>query len=501
MFISKLFVNNKVRYYSMHQHATNTNDGVNMEVWDTWWDTCKGLLSDNNDINPALFYTLVNPLQPDIDVGSGDYLLLAPNEYVCLNATSLFGDVIKKTLATMPTPERIEPVFRVGNKPRKTTSSQRNGSGSRAKNNTLGPRGASLGTPVDPDLTFDSFVVGNSNNKAYTACLQEVGCVLDAFKKGMASPRVSKKYTPLALYGGVGLGKTHLLNAIGNQLQGEGVRGVVYEYANDLMKALVRGLITKTGDKVFNTYAASNVLLLDDVQFIKGSKMQEEILLLFNKLVDAGRLVVLTCDRYPTEIEGLEERLTSRFAAGLAAPIEAPERDTRAAILMQTATEEGRLLEKEVALELAERMHTTTGRELKAVMKQACYSATGARDAAIGLGEICRAARATVSTKTVSLADIKAMVAEYYHLEVADLISKRRPSKLVQPRQIAMTLARDLARRSYPEIGEAFGGRNHTTAMHAYKVINRLKKLDQRMQGDIEILTRNLLSNTKLYGH
>lgn len=334
---------------------------------------------------------------------------------------------------------------------------------------------------LNPNFTFDNFVEGKSNQLAKAACLQVA-----------ENPAVA--YNPLFLYGGVGLGKTHLMHAIGNQIIRNNPKArVLYLHSERFVADMVKALQTNSMNEFKRYYRNVEALLIDDIQFFAGKdRTQEEFFHTFNALLESQQQVILTCDRYPKEINGVEERLKSRFGWGLTVAVEPPELETRVAILMSKAESTKINLPYEVAFFVAKRIRSNV-RELEGALKRIIANAhfTGK---AITLDFVKEALRdlLALQDKLVTVENIQRTVAEYYKIKVADLLSKRRNRSVARPRQIAMALAKELTNHSLPEIGDAFGGRDHTTVLHACRLIAGLRQSDADIEEDYTNLLRIL---------
>jgi chromosomal replication initiator protein len=328
---------------------------------------------------------------------------------------------------------------------------------------------------------FDNFVEGKSNQLALAAARQ-------------VAENPGDSYNPLFLYGGVGLGKTHLMHAVGNALreQNPGAK-IVYlhseRFVADMVKALQLGAITD-----FKRYYRSvDALLIDDIQFFaKKDRSQEEFFHTFNALLEGGQQMILTCDRYPKEIDGLEERLKSRFGWGLTVAVEPPELETRVAILMTKATQARVDLPPDAAFFIAQRIRSNV-RELEGALKRVIASAhfTGR---AVDIDQIKESLKdlLALQDKQVSMDNIQRTVAEYYKIKMADLMSRRRSRSVARPRQVAMALSKELTNHSLPEIGDSFGGRDHTTVLHACRKIKELRETNSDIREDYKNLLRSL---------
>jgi chromosomal replication initiator protein len=332
---------------------------------------------------------------------------------------------------------------------------------------------------LNPDFDFNNFVEGKSNQLARAACTQV------AHNPGTA-------YNPLFIYGGTGLGKTHLMHAVGNLMrsQTQSVR-ILYQHSEHFVAHMVRALQHNAINDFKGYYRSLDALLIDDIQFFAGKeRSQEEFFYTFNTLLEGHQQVILTCDRYPKEVVGLEDRLKSRFGWGLTVAIEPPELETRVAILKNKAQQANINLPDEVAFFIAKRIRSNV-RELEGALRR-----VHANSQFIGKPITPAFAKEALSDllmlqeKLVTIENIQRTVADYYKLRVSDLLSSSRLRLISRPRQIAMTLAKELTSHSLPEIGEAFGGRDHTTVLHACRKVEELKKNDEKVREDfINLLT------------
>ncbi|OUU80320.1 MAG: chromosomal replication initiation protein DnaA [Gammaproteobacteria bacterium TMED78] len=338
-----------------------------------------------------------------------------------------------------------------------------------------------FGRKLNSAFTFENFVEGKSNQLARAAAVQ-VGQ-----NPGLA-------YNPLFIYGGVGLGKTHLMHAIGNSIIDKKPDAkVAYIHSEKFVGDMVRGLQHNTISEFKKAYRSLDTLLIDDIQFFANKeRSQEEFFHTFNALLEGHQQIVLTCDRYPKEVQGLEERLKSRFGWGLTVAIEPPELETSVAILMSKANIDGYDLPNDVAFFIAQRIRSNV-RELEGALRRVIANSrfTGKP---ITL-DFCKEALKdllALQARLISIENIQKTVAEHFKVRVADLHSKRRNRSIARPRQIAMALAKELTRHSLPEIGDAFGGRDHTTVIHACKRIKELKEEENKIAEDYNILLRVL---------
>ena len=351
---------------------------------------------------------------------------------------------------------------------------------------TPAPSTASVHSPVpgsrlNPRYTFDNFVEGKSNELARAAATQ-------------VATNPGGSYNPLFIYGGVGLGKTHLMAGIGNKIMEErpGAR-VAYVHSEQFVGDMVRALQHNTINDFKNAYRSLDALLIDDIQFFAGKeRSQEEFFHTFNALVEGQSQIVLTCDRYPKEVDGLEERLKSRFGWGLTVAIEPPELETSVAILMSKAKDEGVEVPDEVAFFIAQRIRSNV-RELEGALRRVlANSAFTGRPITLDFAREALRDLLALQAKLVTIDNIQRTVAEYYKIRVADLHSRRRSRSITRPRQVAMCLSKELTSHSLPEIGDAFGGRDHTTVLHACRVINKFRETDRRIGEDYQNLLRTL---------
>ncbi|MBL8418995.1 MAG: chromosomal replication initiator protein DnaA [Dechloromonas sp.] len=335
-------------------------------------------------------------------------------------------------------------------------------------------------TRLISSFTFDNLVVGKANDLARAAAVQV------ANNPGGA-------YNPLFIYGGAGLGKTHLIHAIGNTITSEAPEKVIrYVHAEDYYSDVVRAYQQKSFDTFKRTYRTLDVLLLDDVQFFNGkNRSQEEFFFLFNALIEARKQIIITCDTYPKDINGLDDRLVTRFDWGLTVQIEPPELEMRVAILKKKAEAEGLQLDDEVAFFIAKHLRSNV-RELEGALKKVlAYSSFHGRVIALDLAK--EALKDIIgSVRNVGIDNIQKTVADYYKIKVAELFSKKRTRAIARPRQLAMWLCREVTSHSYPEIGEAFGGRDHTTVIHAVKTIDSLRLKESELNHDLHVLLQVL---------
>ena len=337
-------------------------------------------------------------------------------------------------------------------------------------------------TGLNTSYTFESFVEGKTNQVALAAAKQ------------VAEHAERTEYNPLFVYGGVGLGKTHLMHAVGNKLLEDRPNAKICyvhseKFVSDMVKALQLGAINEF--KKF--YRNLNALLIDDIQFFAGKEgSQEELFHTFNSLIEGGNLMIFSCDRYPKEIEGLEERLKSRFGWGLSVVIDPPGLETRAAILLQKAEQMDLSLPSECAFFIAQQVKSNV-RELEGALKRVAANAKFAKsDIDITLVKDSLRDILAIQAKMVTIPNIQRVVADYYNIKTSELLSKRRNRSITRPRQIAMALSKELTNHSLPEIGDAFGGRDHTTVIHACDKTKELTQESLEIEEDYKKLRRNL---------
>lgn len=331
------------------------------------------------------------------------------------------------------------------------------------------------------DFTFDNFVTGKSNELARAAAIQV-----------SSNPGIT--YNPFFIYGGVGLGKTHLMNAIGNNIlkQNKSAK-ILYLHSEKFVADMVRALQHNKIDSFKEFYRSADALLIDDIQFFAGKeRSQEEFFHTFNVLLEGNCQIVLTCDRYPKEVNGLDERLKSRFGWGLTQSIEPPELETRVAILQKKASSIGTNLDTEVAFFIAQCIQSNV-RELEGALRRVIANSqfTG-KEITLGFAKEALRDLVSLQNKMVSIDNIQKTVANYYKIRMSDLLSAKRNRSLARPRQLAMSLAKELTSHSLPEIGDAFGGRDHTTVLHACKKINEVCLTDNKIKEDLINLRRAL---------
>lgn len=440
-----------------------------MAVWDKCLERLEGELS------PQQFNTWIRPLQP---VHEPEGLrLLAPNRFVMEWVCERFVGRIGELVAEYSNVAEPKVVIEVGSQVRRVSEAE--GAAPRITNETK-RRAPALGR-LNPDFTFETHVEGKSNQVARAAA-QQVG------------ENPGGAYNPLFLYGGVGLGKTHLMQAAGNLImQRNPDANIAYVHSERFVADMVKALQHNSINDFKRLYRGLDALLIDDIQFFVGKeRSQEEFFHTFNALVEAGHQVIITADRFPRELTGVEERLISRFGSGLTVSIEPPELETRVAILINKAKQEGIDLSEDVAFFIAKRVRSNV-RELEGALRRVLASAffTG-RSVDTELASDSLKDLLSFQERLVTMNNIQKTVAEYFKIRIADLHAKSRSRQVARPRQMAMALAKELTDHSLPEIGEAFGGRDHTTVLHACRKIVELTAKDARVHEDYNNLLRIL---------
>ena len=334
---------------------------------------------------------------------------------------------------------------------------------------------------VNRNFTFDNFVEGKSNQLARAAAMQ-------------VAENPGGSYNPLFIYGGVGLGKTHLMHAVGNALlRRKPDAKVIYLHSERFVADMVKALQLNAINEFKRFYRSVDALLIDDIQFFEGKgRSQEEFFHTFNALLEGGQQMILTCDRYPREVDGLEERLRSRFGWGLTVSVEPPELETRVAILLKKADEVNLTLPMDAAFFIAQRVRSHV-RDLEGALKRViAHSHFTGRSIDIDMIKESLKDLLALQDKLVSINNIQSTVAEYFKIKTSDLLAKRRNRSVARPRQVAMALAKELTNHSLPEIGDAFGGRDHTTVLHACRKIKELRESDSEIREDYKKLMRAL---------
>ncbi len=460
------------------------------------WGKCLQLLEE--ELSDQQLNTWIRPLQVIEDANA--LRLLAPNRFVLdwvqQNFLQQISDITEKLAGEDPIKLSLE--IGTQDRPRPSASTAPVSEARKpapapvasepVNSYPASPRAAShVQQHIDHNLnigfTFDNFVEGKSNQLARAASLQ-------------VAENPAGAYNPLFLYGGVGLGKTHLMHAVGNRMrEAKPDARIVYLHSERFVGHMIKALQHNAIDEFKQYYRSLDALMIDDIQFFAGKeRSQEEFFHTFNALLEGGRQIILTCDRYPKEIEGLEERLKSRFGWGLPVCIEPPELETRVAILQKKAEEFGIALPSEVAFFIAKRIRSNI-RELEGSLRRVMATAnfTG-KPITLDFAKDTLRDLIALQDKLVTIENIQKTVAEYYKIRSSDLLSNRRSRSITRPRQLAMALAKELTNHSLPEIGDAFGGRDHTTVLHGCRKIAELRESDSKINEDYVNLLR-ILSN------
>ena len=453
-----------------------------------FWQRC--LDAFREELTPQQFNTWIRPLA--VEGAADGYRLLAPNRFVLQWVKERFADriaelaaaaegravaialgvrdsateLVTARTATITAPVSIPPSAPVEIAPPvapQTALTRRNEQ-----------------TSLNSTFTFASFVAGKANQLARAA--------------GMQVAEHPTSYNPLFVYGGVGLGKTHLVQAIGNEIlltnPGSKIR---YIHAETYVSDVVRAYQHKAFDDFKRYYRSLDLLLIDDIQFFGGkSRTQEEFFYLFNTLIEAHKQVVITCDTYPKEISGLEERLISRFGWGLTVALEPPELEMRVAILLSKAAATGLAIDEQIAFFIAKHIRSNV-RELEGALKRiAAYSSFHGHEITLAVAKEALRDLLAVQNRQVSIENIQKTVADYYKIRISDMHSKKRSRAVARPRQVAMALAKELTQLSLPEIGSNFGGRDHTTVLHACRQIAKLRETAPELNHDVNFLLQVL---------
>jgi chromosomal replication initiator protein len=441
------------------------------------WQQC--LVRLESELPEQQFNTWIRPLHA---IENGDNLrLLAPNQFVLEWVRKHHFETISQTLNDLGPLSTTQVHLDIGSSKNTAAPAATSDKPISVTSAFSQPQQVTHKSNINPEFTFKSFIGGKSNQLARAASMQ-------------VSENPGDAYNPLFIYGGVGLGKTHLMHAIGNVIINNkpGAR-VVYLHSERFVADMVRALQHNAINAFKNYYRTADALLIDDIQFFANKeRSQEEFFHTFNALLEGQQQVILTCDRYPKEVEGLEDRLKSRFGWGLTAAIEPAELETRVAILMSKASQSGIDLPSDVAFFIAKHIQSNI-RELEGALRRVTASArfTG-QIISLDLAKEALRDLLVLQDKLVTISNIQKVVAEYYKIRVADLLSPRRSRSITRPRQIAMSLAKELTTHSLPEIGDAFGGRDHTTVLHATRKVVELRDSDIRINEDYNNLLRTM---------
>jgi len=461
-----------------------------------FWSDC--LNRFERELPAQQFNAWIKTLRVEADQGGAKLRLIAPNGFILRWVRDRYlGRIEDLSRQFFASPVSIDLIIDPNPSPEVPISGSP-ASSQEGKNPGASPLASAIGTEttlpklsaqdydktrINVDFTFDTLVSGRSNDLARAAAQQVA-----------TNPGTS--YNPLFIYGGVGLGKTHLVHALGNEVLRHAPEKVIrYIHAEDYYSDVVRAYQQKSFDTFKRAYRSLDVLLVDDIQFFNGkARTQEEFFYVFNALVEAKKQIVITCDTYPKDIQGLEERLISRFDWGLTVQIEPPELEMRVAILKKKAESEETELGDDVAFLIAKNLRSNV-RELEGALKKVlAYARFHGRDISLDLAKEALKDIIGAHNRQITLELIQKTVSDYYKIKVADMFSQKRTRAIARPRQVAMWLARDLTHHSLPEIGDAFGGRDHTTVLHACRTINDLRIKEHQLNHDLLVLSQTIKS-------
>ena len=462
---------------------------------DNFWQACSAQLE--LELTPQQFSAWIKPLIP-LDYEEGKLRIAAPNRFKLDWVKTQFASRITAlAIQYFEAPTEVQfvldPRLALPKKPATTSTptSDPNGGAPSARpaaepqpsvpELSIGAAPRREQSRINTDLTFDSFVTGKANQLARAAAIQVAN-----------NPGVS--YNPLFFYGGVGLGKTHLIHAIGNQVMADNPGAKIrYIHAEQYVRDVVTAYQRKGFDDFKHYYHSLDMLLIDDIQFFGGkSRTQEEFFYAFEALIAAKKQIIITSDTYPKEITGMDDRLISRFDSGLTVAIEPPELEMRVAILLKKAKQEGVTFSDDVAFFVAKHLRSNV-RELEgALRKILAYSRFHGKDITIDIVKEALKDLLSVQNRQISVENIQKTVADFFNIKVADMYSKRRPANIARPRQIAMYLAKELTQKSLPEIGELFGGRDHTTVLHAVRKIALDRTKNPECNHELHVLEQTL---------
>lgn len=426
---------------------------------------------------PQQFNSWIKPLI--FEIADDKLILTAPNNFTLrIIQERYLSEISRIALPFFSTPPQIELRISKNNiKPVIPTDKEP----LLAKISAPMPKTSKNSNKLNPSLVFDTFVTGKANQLAHAAAIQVA-----------ETPGVA--YNPLFIYGGVGLGKTHLLQSIGNLVSKQNSQAkVCYIHATNYISGVVRAFQTKTFNEFQQFYNSLDLLLIDDIQFIADKTgTQQEFFYTLNSLIDTNKQVVITCDTFPKEISGIEPRLTSRFTCGLTVAIDPPGLEMRVAILLQKAITNGYPITEDVAFFIAKHVRSNV-RELEGALNSIeAYARFHNRSITIELAKEALKDLLVAQNKQVSIENIQKTVADFYRIKIIEMLSKKRSRIIARPRQIAMALTRELTQLSLPEIGNAFGGRDHSTVLHACRTIESLRNTDSALNADFALLNQTL---------
>jgi len=455
-----------------------------------FWDNALGTLS--RELSPQQFKTWIQPLRLlSHDVSDNSLTIGAPNRFKLDWIKKTFSDRFQELAAqyfgqstTLNFVLDVEGAVVEAASPRVTVDPTHGGEALASEDNPVQVEQVfeiEDHSKLNPSLTFETFVTGKANQLARAASIQ-------------VAHNPGSSYNPMFLYGGVGLGKTHLIHAIGNHLLKEKPNARIrYIHAEQYVSDVVRAYQQKAFDRFKRYYHSLDLLLIDDIQFFSGkSRTQEEFFYAFEALLSNKSQVIITSDTYPKEMAGIDDRLISRFDSGLTVAIEPPELEMRVAILMKKAAEEGIPMSEDVAFFVAKHLRSNV-RELEgALRKILAFVRFHGREVTIEVARTALKDLLSIQNRQISVENIQKAVADFYSIKVADMYSKKRPANIARPRQIAMFMAKELTQKSLPEIGELFGGRDHTTVLHAVRKVAEERSHDSQLNHEIHVIEQTL---------
>ncbi len=451
-----------------------------------FWQTCATRLQQ--ELTPQQFSAWIKPLAP-LDFEDGRLRIAAPNRFKLDWVKTQFADRITRLAAEFwQSPIDVQFVLDPRNGALKKAAALPQAAASPGQELPVERAEQANESHIRRDqsrinlaLTFESFVTGKANQLARAAAIQ-------------VASNPGSSYNPLFLYGGVGLGKTHLIHAIGNQVLADNPAVKIrYIHAEQYVRDVVTAYQRKGFDDFKRYYHSLDLLLIDDIQFFGGkSRTQEEFFYAFEALIAAKKQIIITSDTYPKEISGMDDRLISRFDSGLTVAVEPPELEMRVAILLKKAAQEGAALSDDVAFFVAKHLRSNV-RELEgALRKILAYSRFHGKEITIDIVKDALKDLLSVQNRQISVENIQKTVADFFNIKVADMYSKKRPANIARPRQIAMYLAKELTQKSLPEIGELFGGRDHTTVLHAVRKIAADRSKNPECNHELHVLEQTL---------
>ena len=455
-----------------------------------FWDNALGTLS--RELSPQQFKTWIQPLRLlSHDVSDNSLTIGAPNRFKLDWIKKTFSDRFQELAAqyfgqstTLNFVLDVEGAVVETTSPRVAIDPTHSGEALASEDNPVQVEQVfeiEDHSKLNPSLTFETFVTGKANQLARAASIQ-------------VAHNPGSSYNPMFLYGGVGLGKTHLIHAIGNHLLKEKPNARIrYIHAEQYVSDVVRAYQQKAFDRFKHYYHSLDLLLIDDIQFFSGkSRTQEEFFYAFEALLSNKSQVIITSDTYPKEMAGIDDRLISRFDSGLTVAIEPPELEMRVAILMKKAAEEGIPMSEDVAFFVAKHLRSNV-RELEgALRKILAFVRFHGREVTIEVARTALKDLLSIQNRQISVENIQKAVADFYSIKVADMYSKKRPANIARPRQIAMFMAKELTQKSLPEIGELFGGRDHTTVLHAVRKVAEERSHDSQLNHEIHVIEQTL---------